>query len=247
MLYRKNKNYLDFLISAIFIGLILSGAASAQTTTFTYQGKLTDAGNPASGSYQMQFKLYNAPTGGVVIGAPVTNSSVTVMQGAFTVQHDFGEAPFASGANLYLEVSVLHSGGSTFTILSPRQQITSSPYAVRALSAAQTAYASQADLALDSNKLGGTDAGQFVTGQFVERLNGLTNNVTLAAGSNITITPSGNTLTIASNGGEILNQTALQTSANFNIDGAGKANIFDAATQYKTRSARFIRATDNFF
>lgn len=36
-------------------------------------------------------------------------------------------------------------------------------------------------------------------GQVVKGLNGLTDNVALAAGSNITITPSGNTLTIASN------------------------------------------------
>ena len=39
-------------------------------------------------------------------------------------------------------------------------------------------------------------------GSGVTSLNGLTNNVTLAAGSNITITPSGNTLTIASTASE---------------------------------------------
>jgi hypothetical protein len=68
-------------------------------------------------------------------------------------------------------------------------------------------------------------------GARVTSLNGLTNNVTLAAGANITITPSGNTLTIASTGGGggsggIFNQTTLQAGANFNIGGNGTANAF---------------------
>jgi hypothetical protein len=46
-----------------------------------------------------------------------------------------------------------------------------------------------ADMALTGAKL--------ATGQVVRNLNGLTDNVTLAPGANITITPSGNTLTIA--------------------------------------------------
>ena len=33
---------------------------SSQSNTFTYQGKLADAGNPANGTYQMQFSLFFA-------------------------------------------------------------------------------------------------------------------------------------------------------------------------------------------
>jgi len=40
-----------------------------------------------------------------------------------------------------------------------------------------------------------------VSGDVVTKLNGLTGGVTLAAGSNITLTPFGNTITIASSGG----------------------------------------------
>ena len=40
-----------------------------------------------------------------------------------------------------------------------------------------------------------------VSGNVVTKLNGLTGGVTLAAGSNITLTPVGNTITIASSGG----------------------------------------------
>ena len=57
----------------------------------------------------------------------------------------------------------------------------------------QIATANIADAAVTGAKIGG--------GHVVKTLNGLTDNVTLAAGSNITLTPSGNTLTIASTGG----------------------------------------------
>jgi hypothetical protein len=88
-----------------------------------------------------------------------------------------------------------------------------------------------------------TTAGGGGAGSGVTSLNGLTNNVTLAAGSNITITPAGNTLTIASTGGSgILNQTTPQLGANFNIDGTGKANIFDSSTHYYLQGQRFISA-----
>ena len=52
---------------------------------------------------------------------------------------------------------------------------------------------------------------KIATGQVVTSLNNLTDNVTLAAGSNITITPSGNTLTIA---GAASSSTGYITAAN---------------------------------
>src|SRR3989440_2417327 len=47
----------------------------------------------------------------------------------------------------------------------------------------------------------GVTAAKIASGQVVRNLNGLTDNVTLAAGANVTITPTGNTLTIAATGG----------------------------------------------
>ena len=48
---------------------------------------------------------------------------------------------------------------------------------------------------------GGVSAGKIASGQVVKSLNGLKDTVTLAAGANVSITPSGNTLTIAATGG----------------------------------------------
>jgi hypothetical protein len=55
-------------------------------------------------------------------------------------------------------------------------------------------------------------ATEIASGQVVKSLNGLTNNVTLQAGSNVTITPSGNTLTVASTGGGGLSAVSHDTT-----------------------------------
>jgi hypothetical protein len=109
---------------------------NAQTTVFTYQGRLTDAGAPANGPYDLEFKLYNA--GGIQLGTTLTREDVSVTDGVFSVELDFGFTPFSSGDASTLEIAV-RPGASTgaFTTLTPRQPITSSPYAIKTISAAQ--------------------------------------------------------------------------------------------------------------
>jgi len=116
---------------------------------------LTDTG-AAQNAYQMQFVLFDAPAGGNQIGGTIANPSVAVAQGIFTVQLDFGASVF-TGADRFLQISVRRNASETYTILSPREKIASSPYSVRTLSAAQ------ADISLDSNKLGGVLASEYVT------------------------------------------------------------------------------------
>lgn len=136
-------------IIVLFVALLLSGRATmAQTTAFTYQGKLTDAGNPANGNYDLQFKLFDALSSGAQQGATITNPMVTASNGIFTVTLDFGAAAFP-GANRWLEIGVRPAGSvNPYTVLAPRQAITSTPYAIQALNAAQ---------------LGGVMANQYVT------------------------------------------------------------------------------------
>jgi hypothetical protein len=125
--------------AALLTTLILAKAVEAQTTAFIYQGKLTDAGNPATGTYDLQFKLFDTPTVGTGSqqGPTIPNPSVQVVAGIFTVQLDFASNVF-TGAARYLEIGVRPAGSlNPHTILAPRQQITSSPYAVQTLNAAQ--------------------------------------------------------------------------------------------------------------
>ncbi|HQU85003.1 MAG TPA: tail fiber domain-containing protein [Pyrinomonadaceae bacterium] len=122
-------------ICGILFILCLSAAVFAQTTSFTYQGKLNDGATAANGTYQMEFELYNDNNGGTQIGATVTNNNVSVTNGVFSVELDFGANAFTGGAR-FLSVKVKTAAEPTFTTLSPRQRITSAPYAVRSLNAA---------------------------------------------------------------------------------------------------------------
>src|SRR5882672_2880684 len=89
-------------VSLIFVCVTASAAFAQQTTAFTYQGKLTDTGNPANGSYDLQFKLFDTVTvgAGAQQGATFVRNPVT-SAGVFSVQLDFGASVF-SGAARYL-------------------------------------------------------------------------------------------------------------------------------------------------
>lgn len=136
-------------LTAWLILLSWCWAANAQTTAFTYQGRLTDAGNPANGNFDLQFKLFDTATVGTGTqqGATLTRNSVAVSAGVFTVTLDFGANVF-SGANRFLEIGVRPVGNADpYTVLAPRQPVTSTPYAIQTLNAAQ---------------LGGVAANQYV-------------------------------------------------------------------------------------
>ena len=133
--------------------LVVIGAqsVSAQTTVFTYQGKLTDTGTPLS-IYQMRFELYDAVKGGTQVGVTVTDPSVAVTQGVFTVSLDFGAAAF-DGTDRFLEIAVKRNANDSFTVLTPRQKITSVPYSIKSKSS---------DTATNALNLGGLDSTNFV-------------------------------------------------------------------------------------
>lgn len=120
--------------AVICLILCAVSAAWAQTTAFTYQGRLTDAGNPANGDYDLQFTLFDALVGGTQQGIQ-TRNPVTASAGVFTVTLDFG-AVF-TGGDRYLEIGVRPANSAiAYTVLAPRQAITATPYAMRSLNAA---------------------------------------------------------------------------------------------------------------
>lgn len=101
----------------------------AQGTAFTYQGRLNDGANPATGNYDLKFTIYDVSGGGDVVAGPVTNSPTSVSNGLFTVTLDFGAGVF-TGAERWLEIAVRTNGGEAFTALSPRPKLTPTPYAI---------------------------------------------------------------------------------------------------------------------
>ena len=76
------------------IALIITTPVFAQTTTFTYQGRLTDGGTPANGIYDLQFALFDSASSGGQIGSNQTIPSVSVSSGIFTVSLNFGANAF---------------------------------------------------------------------------------------------------------------------------------------------------------
>src|SRR5690349_21155042 len=65
---------------------------------FTYQGQLKDGGATANGQYDLEFTLFDALTGGGVVGAPVTLTNRAVTNGLFTEMLDFGPGAFDGNA-----------------------------------------------------------------------------------------------------------------------------------------------------
>ncbi len=108
--------------------------AAAQGTAFSYQGQLFDTGAPANGLYDIRAGLYATNTGGTLMTALYTNLAVPVSNGLFIITMDFGDV--FTGTPYWLQIGVRTNGtGASFTPLSPRQELTPTPYAIFAESA----------------------------------------------------------------------------------------------------------------
>jgi hypothetical protein len=161
--------------AALFSGI---HQVAAQTTLFTYQGSLQDGGNAANGTnYGMVFYLYDASTNGNLLGNEGI-VSVTVSDGLFTVPLDFGSQ--FDGNPRWLEIQVQKNGGG-FTTLSPRQQVTPTPYAIFATTASNvsgTISVSQIPAVVLTNGATGVNLNGTFNGTFSGDGSGLANTVT---------------------------------------------------------------------
>ncbi|MBM4464763.1 MAG: hypothetical protein FJ014_04225 [Chloroflexi bacterium] len=102
-------------------GISVSGTVA---TKISYQGRLTDAnGSPvADGTYTMQFRLYDARSGGTMLWDS-GSQNVQVYDGLFNVELGVDPSHF-NGQALWLETKV---GAET---LSPRRELLPVPYAL---------------------------------------------------------------------------------------------------------------------
>ncbi len=203
----------QILFAALSIFLFCA-AVQAQTTAFTYQGRFTDttAPQPTNGSYNMQFALFDSS--GTQSGAIVTNANVQVTNGIFTVSLDFGANSFDGTARL-LEIRVFNQATSAYVVLNPRQPITSTPLAIRALNAAT------ADVSTNTLNVGGTPAANIIK----EGDARLTDTRTPTAGS----------------ANYIQNQnTLIQPLAAFTISGNGEAESFNARAVFAIGGDRVL-------
>lgn len=116
-------------------GLVLSGDAgfavdaSLETEAdlgsgFYYQGTLLESGAPVTGSRQMEFRLWDAASGGAAVGSTLT-PTVAVNRGQFSVVLSWSGA--FTGAARWLGVRAKDSGGTWRDL--GRRQILAVPYA----------------------------------------------------------------------------------------------------------------------
>ncbi len=158
--------------------------ALAQGTTFTYEGQLMDTGAPANGLYDLRFILYDASIGGDQVGPILTNTATPVSNGLFAVVLNFGPGIF-TGPNYWLDLAARTNGGGLFIELSPRQELTPTPYTIFAeganaagligtipLASLSGAYSNEFNLTNAGNSFAGNGAG--LTDVNATTLSGLT-------------------------------------------------------------------------
>ena len=108
----------------------------AQSPVITYQGRLGENGQPANGNYDFRFSLFDAENAGSNVGQPILIDNQRVTGGSFTVLLDFGIEVF-DGSRRWIDVGVRPgTSNGAYTSLLPRQPVTTTPYALRALTAA---------------------------------------------------------------------------------------------------------------
>ncbi|MGA2281254.1 MAG: hypothetical protein ABSG80_13220 [Verrucomicrobiota bacterium] len=167
---------MKFKLYPVAAFLFLALAARAQTTAFTYQGLLNSGNAPATGSYDFRFQIYNASS--VVVAGPLTNAPVGVTNGLFTVTLDFGAGVF-DGSTRSLEIGVRSYGNTNaYTVLSPRQTLTSVPYAIQAIQAINASNAVILTAPLQATNMTGTIPNTLLSPNVAV----LTNNVIFSGG-----------------------------------------------------------------
>jgi hypothetical protein len=208
----------------LLCGLLCISNLTAQAQTpnvITYQGRLTDANAPANGQYDLRFSVYPQDVGGAQQGSIVTLEDVLVANGVFTVQLNFGTAPFINSTALFIETAIRPGASSgAFTLLSPRQPLTATPYALKAINA------ETATTATNATSLDNVAASQYVQTTDAR----LTDARPPVAGS----------------ASYIQNSLSQQSGSNFNITGNGtvggslSGNTVNSETQYNIGGSRVL-------
>lgn len=200
-------------LSAMIVFLSIEIFSQAIPKQISYQGVLKDTfGNILTGDISMTFKVYNNPAGGSELWTETQTVSVT--NGLFSV-HLGSINPITT-----IPFDRIHFLGVTIgaeSELSPRTLLSSSPYSFMSMNVL--------DNVITTNKIqdGAVTGLKIGSNEIVKSLNGLKDSVNLVAGSNITITPSGNELTISATPG-----------GGGTIGGSGTANYLPLFTEATT-------------
>ncbi len=144
------------MLAAILTGQSAPVHAQPFGTGFVYQGELKQGGTLASGTFDLQFRLFDSLADGSQLGPTLCSNNVDVDTGRFTASLDFG--PQFNGQQRFLEILVRPDTGTGcedaggYTTLIPRQPLSPAPHAV---------YAETAGTALNASLFNGQGASFF--------------------------------------------------------------------------------------
>ncbi len=173
------KTQLKLAVSLALLAMVTPQAStlSAQGSSlgsFTYQGRLNDANGPANGRFDFQFALFpDTFNTNNQVDTTMTVNALGVSNGLFTTELVFpqGAVDF-DGSDRWLQIWVRPSFiGTNYIALSPRQRITSAPYAIAAGKLTGNVAMSQLPSAVVTNNQGGV----LLSGIFSGNGGGLTN------------------------------------------------------------------------
>ena len=106
------------IICTLGIQQLWAMSTNTNVSTLAYQCYLTDSsGTALNGSYQLSFKVYDAPTGGSLLWGPETHNGVTITQGLCNLRlgsMTTGGFPYQEG---FLEITV------NGELLTPREML----------------------------------------------------------------------------------------------------------------------------
>lgn len=123
---------------------VSANTASAFDTGFTYQGTLTDGGNPANGLYDFRFELLAE---GGIVGAEYVAENIQVVDGLFATTVGIKGSGMWNGQRRFLRIAVRADGETDYVVIGDPVEILPAPYAFYADHANQAAVADEANMA----------------------------------------------------------------------------------------------------
>lgn len=132
----NKRNLVVVLTTLLCVAIVGSAAVRAETpqapdvavaSTFTYQGQIKRLGTLFTGTCDLEFRLWDSATGGLQQGSMLPVAGVSVDNGVFAAELNFGN--HFIGQARWLEPAAKCATDTGYTTL-PRVALTATPYAI---------------------------------------------------------------------------------------------------------------------